>query len=53
MHVAPSEGKSRDVAGKVIDMLFPPGAPLIVTDSSIGFDEGAAAKLLATHPVNS
>ena len=27
MHVAPSEGKSRDVAGKVIDMLFPPGLP--------------------------
>ncbi len=25
MHVAPSEGKSRDVAGPVIDMLFPPG----------------------------
>lgn len=27
MHVAPSEGKSRDVAGPVIDMLFPPGTP--------------------------
>lgn len=27
MHVAPSEGKPRDVAGKVIDMLFPAGAP--------------------------
>jgi cyanophycin synthetase len=27
MHVAPSEGTSRDVAGPVIDMLFPPGAP--------------------------
>ncbi len=26
MHVAPSEGEPRDVAGKVIDMLFPPGA---------------------------
>jgi len=26
MHVAPSEGKPRDVAGKVIDMLFPPGS---------------------------
>jgi cyanophycin synthetase len=25
MHVAPSEGKPRDVAGKVMDMLFPPG----------------------------
>ncbi|HEX5634893.1 MAG TPA: cyanophycin synthetase [Gemmatimonadales bacterium] len=27
MHVSPSEGKPRDVAGAVIDMLFPPGAP--------------------------
>jgi cyanophycin synthetase len=27
MHVAPSEGQSRDVAGKVIDMLFEAGAP--------------------------
>ncbi|MEO9469673.1 cyanophycin synthetase [Parasphingorhabdus sp.] len=27
MHVAPSEGEPRDVAGKVIDMLFPPGTP--------------------------
>ena len=26
MHVAPSEGSPRDVAGPVIDMLFPPGA---------------------------
>ena len=27
MHVAPSEGKPRDVAAPVMDMLFPPGAP--------------------------
>jgi cyanophycin synthetase len=27
MHVSPSEGEPRDVAGKVIDMLFPPGSP--------------------------
>jgi cyanophycin synthetase len=27
MHVAPSEGTPRDVAGAVVDMLFPPGAP--------------------------
>lgn len=26
MHVAPSEGQPRDVAGKVMDMLFPPGS---------------------------
>ena len=27
MHVAPSEGQPRDVAGPVLDMLFPEGAP--------------------------
>jgi cyanophycin synthetase len=27
MHVAPSEGTARDVAGPVIDMLFPPDTP--------------------------
>jgi len=27
MHVAPSEGKARDVAGPVMDMLFPAGTP--------------------------
>jgi cyanophycin synthetase len=27
MHMAPSEGKARDVAGPVLDMLFPPGTP--------------------------
>ena len=27
MHVAPSEGKSRDVGGAVLNMLFPPGKP--------------------------
>jgi cyanophycin synthetase len=27
MHVAPAEGKSRDVGGAVMDMLFPPGSP--------------------------
>ena len=27
MHVAPSEGKPRDVAAAVMDMLFPPGTP--------------------------
>jgi cyanophycin synthetase len=27
MHVAPTEGTPRDVAGPVIDMLFPPGTP--------------------------
>jgi cyanophycin synthetase len=27
MHVAPAEGTPRDVAGAVVDMLFPPGSP--------------------------
>lgn len=27
MHAAPSEGKSRDVGGAVLDMLFPPNTP--------------------------
>lgn len=27
MHVAPAEGKPRDVGGAVMDMLFPPGVP--------------------------
>ncbi len=27
MHMAPSEGRARDVAGPVMDMLFPPGTP--------------------------
>ncbi len=27
MHAHPSEGESRDVAGAVMDMLFPPGSP--------------------------
>ncbi|MCG8432936.1 MAG: cyanophycin synthetase [Gammaproteobacteria bacterium] len=35
MHVAPSEGKPRDVAGKVIDMLFPSGTPSRIPIASI------------------
>jgi len=35
MHVAPSEGEPRDVAGKVMDMLFPPGAPTRIPVASI------------------
>lgn len=27
MHIAPTEGKPRDVSGPVIEMLFPPGTP--------------------------
>ena len=35
MHVAPSEGKPRDVAGPVIDMLFPPGRPAKIPIAAI------------------
>jgi cyanophycin synthetase len=35
MHVAPSEGEPRDVAGPVMDMLFPPGTPHRVPVASI------------------
>ncbi len=35
MHVAPSQGEPRDVAGKVMDMLFPPGTPARIPIASI------------------
>lgn len=35
MHVAPSEGKPRNVAGPVVDMLFPPGTPFRVPILSV------------------
>jgi len=35
MHVAPSEGTPRDVAGPVIDMLFPPGKPARIPIAAI------------------
>ena len=35
MHVAPSEGKPRDVAGKVMDMLFPAGTPARIPIAAI------------------
>ena len=35
MHVAPSEGTPRDVAGPVVDMLFPPGSPTRVPIAAI------------------
>ena len=35
MHVAPSEGEARDVSGKVMDMLFPPGTPCRIPVASI------------------
>jgi len=35
MHVAPSEGKPRDVAGPVMDMLFPQGTPTRIPIAAI------------------
>jgi cyanophycin synthetase len=35
MHVAPTEGKARDVAGPVIDMLFPKGTPARIPIAAI------------------
>jgi cyanophycin synthetase len=35
MHVAPTEGKSRDAAGPVIDMLFPRGTPARIPIAAI------------------
>jgi cyanophycin synthetase len=35
MHVAPTEGKPRDPAGPVLDMLFPPGTPSRIPIASI------------------
>ncbi len=35
MHVAPSEGEPRDVAGPVMEMLYPPGAPSRIPIASI------------------
>lgn len=35
MHVAPTEGQSRDVAGAVIDMLFPTGTPCQIPIAAI------------------
>ncbi|HMB74959.1 MAG TPA: Mur ligase family protein, partial [Kiloniellaceae bacterium] len=49
MHVAPSEGKPRDVAGPVMDMLFPPGSPSRIPIASITGTNGktTTARMLA------
>ena len=49
MHVAPSEGTPRDVAGPVIDMLFPPGAASRVQIAAITGTNGktTTARMLA------
>lgn len=55
MHVAPTEGKPRDVAGPVMDMLFPPGTPARIPIASITGTNGktTTARMLAhIHKMN-
>jgi cyanophycin synthetase len=49
MHVAPSDGTPRDVAGPVIDMLFPPGSPSRVPIAAVTGTNGktTTARMLA------
>jgi cyanophycin synthetase len=49
MHTAPTEGPPRDVAGPVMDMLFPPGTPTRVPIASITGTNGktTTARMLA------
>jgi cyanophycin synthetase len=49
MHSAPSEGKPRDVAGPVVDMLFPAGTPATVPIAAVTGTNGktTTARMLA------
>jgi cyanophycin synthetase len=49
MHMAPSEGNPRDVAARVIDMLFPPGAPTTIPIAAVTGTNGktTTARMLA------
>jgi cyanophycin synthetase len=49
MHVQPSEGQPRDVAGPVMDMLFPPGSPSRIPVHAITGTNGktTTARMLA------
>ncbi len=49
MHIAPSSGKSRDVAGAVMDMLFPPGTPSRIPIAALTGTNGktTTARMLA------
>ena len=49
MHVAPTEGKPRDVAGPVIDMLFPPATPTKIPIAAVTGTNGktTTARMLA------
>ncbi len=49
MHMAPSEGRPRDVAGPVMDMLFPPGTPSRIPIAAVTGTNGktTTARILA------
>jgi cyanophycin synthetase len=49
MHMAPSEGRPRDVGGMVMDMLFPPGTPSRIPIAAITGTNGktTTARMLA------
>ena len=49
MHVAPTEGEPRDVSGKVMDMLFPPGSPSRIPIAAVTGTNGktTTARMLA------
>ncbi len=55
MHVAPTEGKPRDVAGPVMDMLFPSGTPSRIPIAAVTGTNGktTTARMLAhIHKMN-
>ncbi len=53
MHVAPSEGQARDVAGPVIDMLFPQGTPSKVPITAItGTNGKTTTARMVSHIAN-
>lgn len=55
MHVAPTEGKPRDVAGPVMDMLFPPGTPSKIPVAAVTGTNGktTTSRMLAhIHKMN-
>ncbi|HEU5305130.1 MAG TPA: cyanophycin synthetase [Gemmatimonadales bacterium] len=49
MHMAPSEGQPRDVGGRVMDMLFPPGTPSRIPIAAVTGTNGktTTARMLA------
>jgi cyanophycin synthetase len=49
MHMAPSEGRPRDVGGRVMDMLFPPGTPSRIAIAAVTGTNGktTTARMLA------